>query len=38
MAACKECGARNPEKNGHHWGCGTTGKKEDSNRKKNKGK
>lgn len=34
MAACKACGARNPKENGHMWGCGTTGKKADPNRKK----
>lgn len=32
MAACKACGARNPQKNGHHWGCGTTGKKAEPKR------
>lgn len=33
MAACQACGARNPEKNGHLWGCGTLGKKADPRRK-----
>ena len=34
MAACTKCGARNPGKNGHHWGCGTLGKKADPRRGK----
>lgn len=38
MAACGKCGARNPEKNGHHFGCGTLGKKADPSRNKKKEK
>lgn len=34
MAACDKCGARKPKNNGHHFGCGTLGKKADPNRKK----